>query len=154
MRSCRNRAFTFLELLIAILFLSVALLSLFHTVSFSNRESMDASFEFTAMSLAREPLEVFRGFGYEWLSKYADHPLAQFPEGWADIAKIDPDAISYPVDALQFKRWISLSPFVDGGTRGIRVKTVVSPVRPGKAFSWLSRSQIELESAVFEEKPR
>ena len=57
-----------LEIVIAMFFMSIAILSFFTMNQASNQSSMDAYYEFLAFSLAREPIEVFRGFGYDYLA--------------------------------------------------------------------------------------
>ena len=60
-----SRGFSLIELLLAMIFLSLVMLSIMWLNSSSSRSSMDAYYEFMAIQLALEPIEVFRTFGYD-----------------------------------------------------------------------------------------
>ncbi len=147
------RAFTLLEVMLAALFLGITLMSLLTVVSSSSQGAMDAYYEFLAQSLCREPIEVFRGMGYRFVSTYAQHPLSEFPEGWNPVVSADTAAGSgwRPIEAAQFKRLIEITPADGQGLRAMKVRVVVAPIGGGKIAGWLRRDQIALESLIVEE---
>ena len=148
----RRRGFTLVELLVSMLFLSLVLLGLLMMNSSSTRGSMDAYLELLAFTLAKEPIEVFRNFGYEWTTNYPNHPLPKYPLGNHPVvggSGID----RYPFDEGTFEREISLHPFQDPQTKigMIRVRVTVRP-RTQHARAWFSRKDgVSLEALLFEE---
>ena len=114
----KKRGFSLLEVIIAMAFLSVAILSMFWMNRASNQGSMDAYYEFLAFSLAREPIEVFRGFGYDYLKMIADGNVS--PPSWYPVGAmkdIEFDLMSdmqYPAEARLFQRLIELTPVTAG----------------------------------------
>ncbi len=146
-----------LEIIIAMAFLSVAILSMFWMNRASNQGSMDAYYEFLAFSLAREPIEIFRGFGYEQLKMIADGNIA--PPAWYPIGSfknIEFDLMSdmqYPAEARLFERLIELIPVSSGNINGIRIKVTVAAKGQSRVEVWMSRKSVSLESIVME-RPR
>ncbi len=150
----RRRGFTLVELLLAAFFLSCALLSLIWMNASSSRSSMDAYYKFQAVQLALEPIEVFRSFGYEWLTDYAGHQLAQFPVGKrVDITDPAFGGLQHPAECGMFQREITLTPVTGGGLRAIRVTVRVTPRHQSRARTFLLRNDIVMESLVLE-RPR
>jgi len=153
----KRRAFSLLEIIIAMAFLSVAILSMFWMNRASNQGSMDAYYEFLAFSLAREPIEIFRGFGYEQLKVIADGNIA--PPAWYPIGSfknIEFDLMSdmqYPAEARLFERLIELIPVSSGNINGIRIKVTVAAKGQSRVEVWMSRKSVSLESIVME-RPR
>ncbi len=153
----KRRAFSLLEIIIAMAFLSVAILSMFWMNRASNQGSMDAYYEFLAFSLAREPIEIFRGFGYEQLKMIADGNIA--PPAWYPIGSfknIEFDLMSdmqYPAEARLFERLIELIPVSSGNINGIRIKVTVAAKGQSRVEVWMSRKSVSLESIVME-RPR
>ena len=135
-------------------FLSIAILSIMWMNRSSNQGSMDAYYEFLAFSLAREPIEIFRGFGYKCLKEIADgnvSPPSRYPVG--AFANIDFDAMSdlqYPSEARLFQRQIELTPVNSGNLNGIRIKVTVAAVGQSKVDVWMSRKSVSLEALVME----
>ncbi len=148
----RRRALSFLELLLTIALLSLVLLALFSTTTYSNRRSFDAYYEYLALALAKEPIEIFRGFGYHWLAGYDRHPLPAYPLAWSPIADADLGLVLHPAEAAGFRRHIALTPVTDGRTRAIRVRVTVAPAAANRVMTWLSRDEVVLE-ALIPEKP-
>lgn len=146
-----------LEIIIAMAFLSVAILSMFWMNRASNQGSMDAYYEFLAFSLAREPIEIFRGFGYEHLKMVADGNIS--PPAWYPIGSfknIEFDLMSdmqYPAEARLFERLIELTPVSSGNLNGIRIKVTVAAKGQSRVEVWMSRKSVSLESLVME-RPR
>lgn len=142
--------FTFLEVMVAVFILAVALLSLFAVISTAGRGTMDAYFEQMALSLAKEPIEVFQAFGYHWLA--LGKPLPEFPPGWSEVPGTPDSPILHPAEANQFQRHISLEPLERDGIRGFLVQVTVRPRGMGRVAAWLSRNDLVL-SAFIMEKP-
>lgn len=141
-----------MELLVSMFFLSLALLGLLMMNSYSTKGSMDAYLELIAFTLAKEPIEVFRNFGYEWTASYQDHPLPKYPLGNHPVVSgtgID----RYPFDEGTFEREVALQPFRDpqSGIGMVKVRVTVRP-RTSHAKSWFSRKEgVSLEALLFEE---
>ncbi|MBF0499057.1 MAG: prepilin-type N-terminal cleavage/methylation domain-containing protein [Candidatus Riflebacteria bacterium] len=147
----RRRAFTLTELLISMVLLSLALLPLLWMTTYSNRESMDAYYEIIAFSLAKEPIEVFRSFGYEWLTSYTNHPLTRFPIGTMVVKpRNTPD--QYPFDSELFEREINIAQndTTQNGIKARRVTVSVHPVKRSRSDAWLRRNEVKLEALIFD----
>lgn len=145
----RRHGFTLVEILIAMVVLTVALFGLLTLNRSSNQGTMDAWFDFLALQLAREPLEVLGAFGCEWLTT-PGNALASYPwDVWAPVT----DAALHPPEAVQFDRRVEREPLAVAGVRGIRLKVTVRP-RPGTAAKqWAARSEW-VQQAVIPEEPR
>ena len=150
----KRRAFSLLEIIIAMAFLSVAILSMFWMNRASNQGSMDAYYEFLAFSLAREPIEIFRGFGYDYLKMIADGnvaPPAWYPVGsFKDIDFSLMSDMQYPAEARLFQRQIELTPVNSGKLNGMRIKVTVAVKGQSRVEVWMSRKSVSLESIVME----
>ncbi len=150
----KKRGFSLLEVIIAMAFLSVAILSMFWMNRASNQGSMDAYYEFLAFSLAREPIEVFRGFGYDYLKMIADGNVS--PPSWYPVGAmkdIEFDLMSdmqYPAEARLFQRLIELTPVTAGKLKGMRIKVTVAVKGQSRVEVWMSRKAVSLESLVME----
>ena len=147
----KKRAFTIVELVVAMFVMSFALLSMLWMTSYSNRGSMDTYYEFLAFSLAKEPVEVFRAFGYKWLCDYSNHPILKYQigVGWQEISD-ETGGIQHPFDAALFERAITIS---DASYSGVGAKKIVVKVRPKKLSrvdAWLSRDEVSLEALIVE----
>lgn len=155
----RKKGFSLLEIVIAMAFMSIAILAMMWLNSASTRGSMDAYYEFMAFSLAREPIEIFRGFGYETLYEiYNDNSLAPttYPVNrYINMADImNPMAqIQYPVDAEMFQRRIDLTHVEHNGMNGIRIKVTVSVVGQTRVELWMRKQSVALETIVPERVP-
>lgn len=153
----KKRAFSLLEIIIAMAFLSVAILSMFWMNRASNQGSMDAYYEFLAFSLAREPIEIFRGLGYDYLKMIADGNIA--PPSWYPVGSfknIEFDLMSdmqYPAEARLFERLIEIIPVSSGNLNGMRVRVTVAAKGQSRVEVWMSRKSVSLESLIME-RPR
>ena len=152
----QTTGFTFIEILVATVFLAIALMSLIWTNFSSRHVAMDSYFEFMAVSIAKEPLEVFRGFGYDWLENYkngkiaapANSVLSTMPLGKWYSLKTEPAGL-YPAEAAQFKRFVTVSaPITVGKIIAFRVKVEVAPAQQTRVESWLSRNKVTLQTLV------
>ena len=151
----KRKAFTLIEIIIAMALMMVVVLSVFMLNQTSNQSSMDAYYEMLCFSLAREPIEVFRGLGYDTVLEIAKKPeLCPVPYKVGDFIKLtfNPNIdLQYPADAENFQRMIELYP--DDDNKSIRIKVTVAPINATKADIWLSRKTVELESIIVE-KPK
>ncbi|RCK79322.1 MAG: hypothetical protein OZSIB_0193 [Candidatus Ozemobacter sibiricus] len=147
----RRGGFTLVEVLISMMILSLVLLGALVMVSRSRVGAMDAWFEFLAVQLALEPIEVFRGFGATWVKDYRAHPLPEFPLG---VTAIEPrrGALHWPADATLFEREITLTP-VEEPVPGVLVEVRVRPRGATRAQVWLRREEVVM-SALLVEQPR
>ena len=148
-----KRAFSLVEILVALLFISLTLFSLFQLNQQSSKGSMDAYYETLALSLAREPLEVFRGLGFAWLDDCLNGkvpPLAEFPFDDQVVGEDPASEFTYPTEASQFRRRIDVEPCSDQGLRGYRIVVQVYPSGENFVQKWLSRKKIELRGVIVE----
>ncbi|MBF0543015.1 MAG: hypothetical protein HQM08_01210 [Candidatus Riflebacteria bacterium] len=156
MKKQRRKAFTLVELLIAMVFLGVALLGILSLISSANRQTMDTYNEFMAMQLALEPIEIFRSFGYSWVLAYSSHSISEFPLGWSDIMDQPLGPIIHPAEAIRFfQREISISEVStnlnsSNTLKGVKVTVRVSPKEQTKVAMWLSRNEIKVETIIWE----
>ncbi len=141
--------------------MAVALLGVIRMIRSTAQGSMDAYYEKLALSLAREPIRIFRGLGFSWIQdvrsgklETKDGPILQtMPIGeWFPIEKARHGL--YPAEAGAFLRRIDVEgPLVKGSVRAFRVTATVVPVQNSKVDSWLSRNSVDFESLVFEQMP-
>ena len=148
----KRKAFTLMEIIISMALLLVIILSVLMLNQTSNQSSMDAYYETLCFSLAREPIEVFRGLGYETVLAIQKDPKlcpAPYKVGeFTDITfnpKVD---LQYPADAENFQRRIDLTP--NDSPKYINIRVTVAPRNLSKAEVWLSRKSIVLESNIVE----
>ncbi len=151
-----RRGFTLIEILIAIVFLSIALLAMLWMNQASNKGAMDAYYEFLGFSLAQEPIEVFRGLGFDWAENYLNDRIPELPDyplDWKEVRDLTFAQAQHPAEAVFFKRHIALEPVEKGGLRALRITVTVSPAEKNRVMAWLSRDDIKLESLIVE-KPK
>ena len=153
------RGFSLIEILIAIFLLATVLLSLLWMNRYSHISSMDAYYEGIAIGAAQEPLEIFRGMGYEWLELYqkgqADlnksAALTACPPGvWFNLADAKPGL--YPSEASDLKRLITVTPVTSDGIKAFQVTVRIAPALQSKIDAWLSRDSVSLKSFVVDKK--
>jgi prepilin-type N-terminal cleavage/methylation domain-containing protein len=154
---CRRPGFTMVEILLAIILISLALLGTLVTIQGTHRGSMDAYFEGVALSLVEESLEVYRGMGGRWLEDVLkgnvgnDHPVlkACAVNTWVSLKNSPPDM--YPVDARFFRRLISVSRIAArDGIQGWEIRVTVEPDRLSRVEAWLSRARVEGRTVIWE----
>jgi Tfp pilus assembly protein PilV len=145
--------FSMVEILIAMLFLSVVILSYLVINQQANRGAMDSYYELLAFSLAREPIEVFRSFGFRDLKMMSDlgaSPIPIYPvNNWASIQGTG--VMQHPAEAEHFQRRISLSNVSSSGINAVKVKVEIRTAGQSRVQAWLSRQTIILETLVVEE---
>lgn len=149
-------AFSLIEILIGMVFLTFACFGLLLLNQTSTRGTMDAQFEMLAHSLCQEPIEVFQHLGFAWVRDVANGSkpgLPAYPIGsWVSLEDPPFPGVMRPVDAVQFQRRIDVepAPLEAGGCRGIRMVVLVAPVAGGPAAAWLSRNQVRQEALIIE----
>ncbi|PKL44283.1 MAG: hypothetical protein CVV41_06500 [Candidatus Riflebacteria bacterium HGW-Riflebacteria-1] len=150
----RNKGFTLIEIVFAMAILAVAALAMFAMNRASNQNSMDSYYEFLAFSLAREPIEVFRGFGYGNLRMIVDGnvspPAAYKVNSMQDIEFNAFSEIQYPAEAAMFKRMIELKPVSHGKLNGISIKVTVAAKSMSRIEVWMRNRTVSLESLILE----
>ncbi len=145
-----DRGFSVVEITIAILLLAVMSASVFTLIGFANRGTMDSYFEFLALALAREPIEVFRAFGYHWLREYEKHPLPKYPLGFSIVSDANLGIEQYPKDATAFVRHISFRPLEKDGLKALTVRVTILPAEEGWVLPWFRRDEVALEATFVE----
>ncbi len=143
----KRKAFTLVEIMIAMFLMMVVILSIFMLNQKANESSMDSYYEMLCFSLAREPIEVLRSFGYETVMKIKDNPglmPKQYSDSFVDFADIDinPSDVdnypfSYPNEALNFQRSITLEDGSENGINYVKVTVIIQPRGSSKAESWM-----------------
>lgn len=144
-----------IEIIVAMAFLSIAMLAILMVNRSANQGSMDAYYEFLAFSLAREPIEVFRGFGYDTLKAIEAGNIAapSLYKVTGKLEDIDFDPLSdlqYPSEARLFQRQIELEHINSKELNGIKIKVTVAVKGQSKVEVWMSRQKVSLESIVME----
>ncbi|MBF0548298.1 MAG: hypothetical protein HQM08_27935 [Candidatus Riflebacteria bacterium] len=110
------------------------------TVSNSRKISADVYYETLAAQLAKEPIEIFRCFGYKWLKEYSLHPIQDFPIGICSLEKLPFSAIERPRESSVFEREIHLSEISKTNRENVVIKGILvkSTVRLKSILSGLS----------------
>ncbi len=155
-------AFTLLELMMAVLVLSVAIATLLGLSSQSQRQTMDAYFRFLALQMAQESLEVAKAVGHARLTARitADptQPVPGYAADWADVAPqlAGPPGtpmLERPAQVTAFQRRVRCETVADGEVRGVRVTVEVRPKPEGWFKSWLVRSELSVSHIIMETLP-
>lgn len=109
--------FTFIEILVAVIFLMSALVYLFSLISSSNRATVDSYQETIAYELANETIEWVAGMGFRSLLtalKYSPNQLASIGVGGyqhvENFQLDDGSQTHYPEDYKLFERCVELIP--------------------------------------------
>lgn len=153
MKARKKKAFTLIEIVIGIAMFMIVLLAVFMLNQSSNQSSMDAYYETLAFSLAREPIEVFRGFGYNTVHKIYKGEIISpiYKIGNYESIENDPErTLQYPFEAENFQRRVDLEENTSDGLKYIKITVTVSRKGKSKAENWLSRKDIVLESCIME----
>ncbi|MBF0547683.1 MAG: hypothetical protein HQM08_24805 [Candidatus Riflebacteria bacterium] len=146
-----KNGFSMVEILISLLFIALVMVGISNVNIMANKSSMDAYYEFLAVQLAQEPLEIFRAFGYDWLSNYQSHALADYPlDTWNQVLSSKAGGIQYPQEAELFQRKVSLKSISTSPVKAIRIKVQVAPRDMSRAKIWLSQSDVSMEAIVCE----
>lgn len=150
LRFIRTRGFSMVEALLALFFLSVVLTGLITFIGQTGRTSLDAQYELLAFQIAREPIEVFRGFGADWVRRNylgSGKPHESYPLAPTDLSALDPLCLKYPGEAQSFVREIMVEP--SGTSQAVKVTVRVGPkskTRAGKL--WKGKSTVELRALL------
>ena len=155
-----KNGFTITEVVIAMAILATGVFALLGVNSMANKESMDVYFEDLAFSLAREPIEVFRGFGYEFVKSIKDGntELKEYPLGSISLEYLvgNPDArIDYPAEAANFERHIEITDAGATPVPALNVRVTVTLRDQGgksRAEAWLTRPKISLDAIILEQR--
>lgn len=155
MHNNKKKAFTLIEIVIGMAMFMIVLLSVFMLNQSSNQSSMDAYYEVLAFSLAREPIEVFRGLGYETVLKICKdnkQSPALYKVGEDTDIEYNPGIeLQYPAEAESFKRRIDLEAKTSkDGINYVNITVTVGVKGQSKAENWLSRKSVELKSCIME----
>ncbi len=150
----KRRGFSFIEVLIGMVILQIALLSFFLINQSSSSQSMDAYYEFLANSLGNEVIEFVQGMGYEWAVKYLDKPdLFPLGEWHGVLEKPIFAATSYFRECDSFERLINMQKVSSSGD-GILVNIEIRVKSGNKVKSWLSRGELAFSTIVMEKPAR
>ncbi|MBF0406327.1 MAG: hypothetical protein HQM10_03155 [Candidatus Riflebacteria bacterium] len=139
-----RKALSLLEVFLAAGLLTIAILPLLWMTKYSNKSSMDAYYETIALTLAKEPIEIFRGLGYEWLAANPDNP---HPDYYIGEQQIPGDGIKRPVETSSFKRKIELK--ILSAEKAAHVTVTVYPAGQNRVQAWMSGSAISMDALIF-----
>ncbi len=147
--SSANSGFNLIEIMIALILLSLAVTSMFSFFSSSSKGSSDALRETIARSLAQEGLEWVSGLGYERLLALQTAPKNPLAErlGLDTFTRISPvvlddgSTIDYPEEYRQYDRKIQVVHFPQD--RIFLIRVTVQPAEKA-----LRRGSIVLEKLV------
>ncbi len=145
----RRRGFSFLEILVASIFLMAGLVYLFTVYRSSHQGTLDSYRETIAYCLATEGLEWVAGLGYENLVSLLENPGTSFfqrfrPGEFVEIRDVLLDngrTLPYPDDYRLFKRKIDLTH--DKTRKIVLVEVTVVPID-----SFLRRESVFLARIV------
>ena len=126
-----QRGVSLIEILIASLVLSLALLSLFVVNSSSSQMTLDSYYEFQAVQIAQEPIEVFRAVGYPACTKLPSYPIGK-------SEPLSGNNGCYPVEASMFDRTIALD---TSGPPPYVVTVSVAPRANTLARNWMRKKR-------------
>jgi hypothetical protein len=151
-RGAPRWGFSLLEVLLAVIFLTIGLTALFSVFTFSNRGTLDAYRETLAYCLAQEGLEFVAGLGYDELLNRLENDVEFVrrvaPDRYRDPLEIPYDDGSvpvYPEDFRQFERMIEIVNDADCQAR--RVVVVRVTVRPKEGF-FFRKGSVVLEKVL------
>ena len=129
-----RRGFSFLEVLIASIFLMLGIVFLFSLITSSNQGTLDSYRETIAYCLATEELEWVAGLGYDKLVDLLRNAGNSFtmrfkPGEFVPVANTTQDdgsSFSYPEDFKAFKRMVRLTHHPD--QKVLVVEVTVQPI--------------------------
>ncbi len=150
----KKRGVSFVEVLIGMVILQIALLSFFLINQSSSSQSMDAYYEFLGNTLGNELIEFSQGMGYEWAKKFMKAPDLFPLDTWHGVLeKPIFSSTSYFRECDSFERLVSMRE-LSGDAGGILVSVGIRVKSNNKVKSWLSRSQLEFSTIVMEKPAR
>lgn len=150
----RKKGFSFVEVLIGMVILQIALLSFFLINQSSSAQSMDAYYEFLGYSLGNEVIEFCQGMGYDWAEKYIGKPDLFPLDTWHGVLdKPIFSQASYFRECDSFERLIEMKK-VSAAGKGILITVGVRARSNNKVKAWLSKSQIEFATIIMEKPAR
>ena len=146
----KKSGMTLTEVMIAVFFLAVAVLGYLTLNQMSNKGTMDAYYECLAFSLAREPIEIFRGIGYDAILN--NRPTWYPADGTAHDIPMDLSDLQYPAESELFQRTIYIEEIgTEKGKRGVKVTVTVSAKGQSKAEMWMNGTSVTLSSIIMEQ---
>jgi prepilin-type N-terminal cleavage/methylation domain-containing protein len=125
-----KRGVTLVEVMTASMILTVALLVLLSVNSSSSRMTMDSYFEFLAVQIAQEPLEVFRSVGYPQCKNLPKYPISV-------TTPMTNENGLYPPEVMHFERKIE----IEAKPPSYLVSVSVAPKPNSIAQAWLRKGK-------------
>lgn len=133
-------AFSFFEILLAIIFIVTGMVYLFSLMSSSNQGTMDSYHETLAYSVAQETLELVANLGYPRLRGMVLNSNASLQKlGYSSFQQVvdvpldDGSLITYPEEYKRLERKIEITPSLSAYPPPILVRVVVT-VRVREGF--------------------
>ena len=148
-----SKGFSLIEVLVSILILSIISSGIFLFITGANRSSMDSYYEFMALQVAREPIEIFKCFGYERIAKAATDPIADYKiNQWQNVLQYSSQTgIDRPQETEFLERNIECTPVNDSGIKGVLIKVTVRAFKPGKIKTYVRRGEVDFSSIIWEQ---
>jgi len=150
MKSTCRRGFSLIEALTGLCILVVLLLGIVQMNAQSRHVAGDAVYELQAAQLAEEGIEILHAFGYDWVSRYAEHPVSGLSLTWAPIVESPVAGDEYPAEYRQFQRKVQVTPIETERLRACRIEVQVAPLPGTTAEQGLSRVPVTAETLVLE----
>ena len=153
MQLATRAGFSLIETMVAVLMLAIVSSGIFLFISGAGRSSMDSYYEFLALQACREPVEVFRCFGYDRVKKSGETRIADYEiDQWQVMsAYSDSSAIDRPEAIEMFERYISLNEIEYSGMKGLLVKVMVRPGANSAADRFVRRESVSFSSIIWEQ---
>lgn len=150
----QRKAFSMVEIIIALVVMQFALFSFFMINHSSNSKTMDAYYEFLGESLGEEVIDFCQGMGYKWALKYIKSPDL-FPlntwHGCLDKPIFERD--SYFRECDSFERKVRFSKQTKDGN-SILITIEIRTKEKTKVKSWLSQNSLWFSTLLVEEPQR
>jgi Tfp pilus assembly protein PilV len=151
----RIQGFSLIEIVIALFFLAVAMVGILLLISSAHRSSMDTYYGFMARQLAREPLEVFRTFGYVALKKMPVTPIPEYELNiWKTLEQMSPAyGMERPSGAVMFERRIETREIREQELKGFLITVRVRPATLSAAQKFMRKEETVCSTVVLAQNP-
>ena len=154
LRKRSSLGFSLIEIIIAVFFLAVAMVGILLLISNAHRSSMDAYYGFLAKQLAREPLEVFRTFGYNALEEMPDSPISEYElNTWKTLEQMSPaHAVERPSGSVMFERRIEAQKINEGENNGFLITVRVRPAALSTAQKFMRKEETVCSTVILAQR--
>lgn len=123
----KNKAYTMIEMLLAILFLGFISIFYLQTNSFVNREAKMLAYQTIAENLAREPIELLDTYGYHQICQLDSIQIPGIKiNQWQKMeAECSETGIERPAKAYSFERKVTVTKLTHAKRKALLIKVAV-----------------------------